>query len=121
MRPGTYCILRSGARPDLAAPNSPVLAPRSRHLQISRNAFRGTPRAYATDGLARRLAEARLRPRFDELPVAARMSVVLVYIHSEDKADVAVVEDMLARLRPALEPVRTRPPQACALFADTHA
>jgi uncharacterized protein (DUF924 family) len=73
--------------------------------QVSRNAFRGKPRAYATDGLARRLADARLRHRFDELPVAVRLSVVLVYIHSEDAADVAVVEELLARLRPALEPV----------------
>ena len=73
--------------------------------QVSRNAFRGKPRAYATDGLACRLAEARLRHRFDELPVAVRLSVVLVYIHSEDAADVAVVEELLARLRPALEPV----------------
>jgi uncharacterized protein (DUF924 family) len=73
--------------------------------QVSRNIFRGQPRAYASDGLARRLAEARLRARFDDLPVAIRLSVVLVYVHSEDAADVAVVEGLLARLRPALEPV----------------
>lgn len=71
--------------------------------QVSRNAFRGTAAAYRFDGLARRIAEAQLRPIFDKLPVAIRMSVVLIYVHSEDIADVAVVEDLLARLRPALE------------------
>ena len=73
--------------------------------QVSRNAFRGTPAAYRFDGLARRIAEAQLRPIFDKLPVAIRMSVVLIYVHSEDIADVAVVEDLLAKLRPALEPL----------------
>jgi len=33
------------------------------------------------------------------------MSVVLIYIHSEDLDDVPVLEDLLTRLRPALEPV----------------
>jgi len=75
--------------------------------QVSRNAFRGTARAYATDALARRIADAPGGPRarFDELPVALRMSVVLVFVHSEDAADVAVVDALLARLRPALEHV----------------
>jgi uncharacterized protein (DUF924 family) len=75
--------------------------------QVSRNAFRGTARAYATDALACRIADAPGGPRarFDELPVALRMSVVLVFVHSEDAADVAVVDALLARLRPALEQV----------------
>ena len=73
--------------------------------QVSRNIFRGNPAAYRFDGLARRIAEAELRPIFDKLPVAIRMSVVLIYVHSEDIADVAVVEDLLAKLRPALEPL----------------
>ena len=59
--------------------------------------------AYRFDGLARRIAENELRPIFDKLPVAIRMSVVLIYLHSEDKDDVSVVDDLLARLRPALE------------------
>jgi uncharacterized protein (DUF924 family) len=73
--------------------------------QVSRNAFRGTPSAYRFDGLARRIAQAELRPLFDKLPVAMRMSVILIYIHSEDIDDVSVVEDLLARLRFALEPL----------------
>ncbi len=56
--------------------------------QVSRNVFRGTPSAYRFDDLARRIAEAELRPIFDKLPVAMRMSVVLIYLHSENLDDV---------------------------------
>ncbi len=73
--------------------------------QVSRNVFRGTPAAYRFDGLAKRIAEAELRPIFDKLPVAIRMSVVLIYIHSEDIDDVSIMQDLLERLRPALEPL----------------
>lgn len=81
--------------------------------QISRNIFRGSARAYATDALARRLI-APLLEEFDSLPVAVRVSLVLVLIHSEDMADwplapapgggsVDVVAEHLARVKPQLE------------------
>lgn len=54
--------------------------------QLSRNIFRGSARAYATDALAMRLART-LLPRFDELPLPVRVSIVLVFVHSEEPAD----------------------------------
>ena len=74
--------------------------------QVSRNAFRGTPAAYRFDGLARRIAEAQLRPIFDKLPVAIRMSVVLIYVHSEDIADVSVVDMSCGRAVESLHVVK---------------
>ena len=54
--------------------------------QISRNVFRNSARAYATDTLARRLI-APLLEEFESLPVPVRASVILVLVHSEDLAD----------------------------------
>jgi uncharacterized protein (DUF924 family) len=54
--------------------------------QISRNIFRNSARAYATDLLARRLIRPFLE-EFDTLPVPVRVSLVLVLVHSEDMAD----------------------------------
>lgn len=70
--------------------------------QVSRNIFRASARAYATDPLARAVAE-ELKPQFDTLPVPIRASIVLAYIHSEDPADVHVVVKLLERLRGELE------------------
>lgn len=73
--------------------------------QVSRNVFRGSARAYATDGLARRLCEAHLRARFDSLPPMVGATVALVYIHSEDPADWRapdVVGGLIERLKPTL-------------------
>jgi uncharacterized protein (DUF924 family) len=54
--------------------------------QISRNVFRGSARAYATDALARRLI-APLLEEFGLLPVPVRVTIILVLIHSENMAD----------------------------------
>jgi uncharacterized protein (DUF924 family) len=54
--------------------------------QVSRNVFRNSARAYATDKLARRIAENFLG-EFDALPVPVRVSLILVLVHSEDLED----------------------------------
>ena len=82
--------------------------------QISRNVFRNSARAYATDKLARRLA-APLLEEFDALPVPVRASLILVLVHSEDPSDwglaplvggaasADLVAIYLARAKPQLE------------------
>jgi uncharacterized protein (DUF924 family) len=67
--------------------------------QVSRNVFRGSPGAYATDAAARSIASS-LLPSWDRLPTAIRVSVALVYIHSEDMVDFHMLhDDLLPRLR----------------------
>jgi uncharacterized protein (DUF924 family) len=54
--------------------------------QFSRNMFRGTARAYATDPAARRLAERLIADRLDQVMTAAeRYFVYLPFEHSEDR------------------------------------
>jgi uncharacterized protein (DUF924 family) len=56
--------------------------------QYPRNAFRGTARMYATDALARSIAERAIERRYDrEIPPALRVFVYLPYGHSESLAD----------------------------------
>jgi uncharacterized protein (DUF924 family) len=56
--------------------------------QFPRNAFRDTPRMYATDGEARRVAGIALERRFDEqLPEELRNFLYLPFMHSEELAD----------------------------------
>jgi uncharacterized protein (DUF924 family) len=58
--------------------------------QFPRNAFRGTPRMYATDALARRYADRALCSGFDEqVDEALRLFFYLPFAHSEDPADQA--------------------------------
>src|SRR5690606_17305662 len=53
--------------------------------QFSRNMFRGTPKAFASDDLALELARAAVAAGDDQkLPVAQRAFVYLPYMHSED-------------------------------------
>lgn len=65
--------------------------------QFPRNAFRGTARMYATDDIARHIADEAIRNGFD-LRVEKRLSLFLYlpYAHSENRADqersVALVE-----------------------------
>lgn len=66
--------------------------------QVSRNIFRRTERAYATDANARALAE-RLMSFWDILPIPCRVSLVLVYVHSEAVADLAIVQSLLGRIK----------------------
>lgn len=65
--------------------------------QYPRNSFRGTPRMYATDALARRIADAALAAGHDQaFEPALRLFLYLPFGHSEDPADqdraVALVE-----------------------------
>jgi uncharacterized protein (DUF924 family) len=56
--------------------------------QFPRNAFRGTPRMYATDGEARRVARIALARHFDQqVPQELRNFLYLPFMHSEDTAD----------------------------------
>lgn len=56
--------------------------------QFPRNSFRGTPRMYATDTLARAVADATIRAGHDRaLPHPLALFVYLPFGHSEDLAD----------------------------------
>jgi uncharacterized protein (DUF924 family) len=56
--------------------------------QFPRNAFRGTPRMYATDAAARRIARAAVDAGRDQhMPKALRTFFYLPFGHSEDLAD----------------------------------
>ena len=56
--------------------------------QFPRNAFRGTPRMYATDPLARRIAAAAIDAGHDAaLEPAMRLFMYLPFGHSEDPSD----------------------------------
>jgi uncharacterized protein (DUF924 family) len=56
--------------------------------QFPRNAFRGTPRMYATDAQARRVARIALERGHDaQVPQELRNFLYLPFMHSEDAAD----------------------------------
>ena len=56
--------------------------------QFPRNAFRGTPRMYATDAAARRIAAAVINAGHDQaMPPELRKFFYLPFAHSEDLAD----------------------------------
>lgn len=56
--------------------------------QFPRNAFRESPRMFATDAQAREVARAALRSRFDEqVDAGLRQFLVMPFMHSEDLAD----------------------------------
>jgi uncharacterized protein (DUF924 family) len=58
--------------------------------QFPRNAFRGTPRMYASDALARRIADNAIVAALDQrLPDDLRTFIYLPFAHSEDIADQA--------------------------------
>lgn len=78
--------------------------------QVPRNIFRGTARAFATDGLARALAHRAVGRGFDrELTPLERMFLYLPFEHSERMADqrrsMALFEDLLAE-EPSLAHLR---------------
>ena len=67
--------------------------------QFPRNAFRGTPRVYATDPQARRIAHAAFARGFDAAgPQDLRNFFVLPLMHSEDPADQALCVEKSAPL-----------------------
>jgi uncharacterized protein (DUF924 family) len=56
--------------------------------QFPRNAFRGSPRMFATDAKAREVARSALASRFDrQVDDALRQFFIMPFMHSEDPAD----------------------------------
>jgi uncharacterized protein (DUF924 family) len=67
--------------------------------QFSRNMFRGTPRAFAADPLARRLAREAIALGVDlAMTNTERMFLYLPFQHSEDPADQALSVDLIGQL-----------------------
>jgi uncharacterized protein (DUF924 family) len=67
--------------------------------QFSRNMFRDSPRAFAADPLARRLARQIIEQGFDSgLTSEERLFVYLPFEHSEDRADQALSCELTAPL-----------------------
>src|SRR5688572_390853 len=59
--------------------------------QFSRNMFRGSPRAFAGDSIARRLSKAAIESKFDAyMTEAERSFLYLPFQHSEDRDDQAL-------------------------------
>ena len=65
--------------------------------QVTRNVHRGTAAAYSGDRSARRLVE-RLLPDFDAFAVPLRVTIILVFVHSEDMGDVEVARGLFSRV-----------------------
>lgn len=69
--------------------------------QFPRNAFRGTPRMYATDLQARAIARDGLaRGHMQAVPVPLRLFFCLPFAHSEELADQDLSVELNARLGP---------------------
>jgi uncharacterized protein (DUF924 family) len=67
--------------------------------QFSRNMFRGTPRAFATDSLARRLAEQLIAHGVDlAMTSSERYFVYLPFEHSEDREHQALAVRLIEQL-----------------------
>ena len=67
--------------------------------QFSRNLFRDTPRAYAADPIARRLARRAIAQGLDVgMTAQERMFLYLPFEHSEDRADQALAVELLSQL-----------------------
>lgn len=67
--------------------------------QFSRNLFRGTPRAFAADPIARRLSRSALSQRFDAaMKEQERLFLYMPFEHSEDREDQALAVELIARL-----------------------
>ena len=67
--------------------------------QFSRNMFRGTPRAYASDPQARKLADTALSHKYDVgMSLRERQFLYLPFQHSEDREDQARSVALFAQL-----------------------
>jgi uncharacterized protein (DUF924 family) len=73
--------------------------------QVSRNIFRNSAAAYATDHKARKLVE-ELMPFWTTLPISIRVTIILVYIHSEDINDLEITNKLLDDIK---EPMQNYP------------
>jgi uncharacterized protein (DUF924 family) len=67
--------------------------------QFSRNLFRGTPRAFAADPIARRLSRSAISQGFDAgMKERERLFLYMPFEHSEDREDQALAVELIARL-----------------------
>jgi uncharacterized protein (DUF924 family) len=67
--------------------------------QFSRNLFRGTPRAFAADPVARRLSRTAIKQGFDiAVKQQERLFLYMPFEHSEDREDQALAVELIARL-----------------------
>jgi len=67
--------------------------------QFSRHLFRGTPRAFAADPVARRLSRTAIEQGFDvAMQEQERLFLYLPFEHSEDREDQALAVELIARL-----------------------
>lgn len=67
--------------------------------QFSRNLFRGTPRAFAADSIARRLSRIAIEQGFDTaMKKQERLFLYLPFQHSEDREDQALSLHLFERL-----------------------
>jgi uncharacterized protein (DUF924 family) len=90
-------IARSGAREFAGART--LLAAIIAMDQFSRNMFRGTPRAFSTDTLARRLAEQLIADGLDlSMTAAERYFAYLPFEHSEDREHQALAVQLIEPL-----------------------
>jgi len=79
--------------------NRPLLAAVIILDQFSRHLFRGTPRAFAADPIARELSRAAVKQRFDDaMNEQERLFLYLPFEHSEDPKDQAIAVELIARL-----------------------
>jgi uncharacterized protein (DUF924 family) len=67
--------------------------------QFSRHLFRGTPRAFAADPVARRLSRTAIKKGFDlAMKEQERLFLYMPFEHSEDGEDQALAVELIARL-----------------------
>jgi uncharacterized protein (DUF924 family) len=67
--------------------------------QFSRNMFRGAPRAFAADPIARRLSRIAIGQGFDvAMKEQERLFLYLPFEHSENREDQALAVELIARL-----------------------
>jgi len=69
--------------------------------QASRNIYRNTKKAYETDAKARIIVESIMK-HWDRLPIAIKISCVLVYIHSENIDDLLITTRLLNEISKSL-------------------
>jgi len=82
-----------------AAASRPLLATVIVVDQFSRNMFRGTPRAFAADPIARRIARQAVSRGLDlSMTREQRHFVYLPFEHSEDREDQALSVDLIGQL-----------------------
>lgn len=88
----------AGELPEISTPRA-TLAAVIVLDQFSRNMFRDTPRAYASDSLARRLARGAIELGFDDgLSAEERAFLYMPFEHSEDREEQALSCELFGRL-----------------------